>query len=138
MPEFLATWRIHAAQASAGYKESAAERALMVRMVDAALATRRPDSPGARLPAAPLRFPYRYEYHRLSYAEAPSTAARFGAVLRLVCTAPGVALGAIRLALTGQRRTFDKQARTRHLLKRLGLEKNFVLLPGTATPSPGP
>lgn len=136
VPKFLATWRIHTSQASAGYAETAAERALMARMVDAALASVPPGSPAARLPAGPLRFPYRYGQHRLEFAGARSPAGRMAALARLVFCDPGVALGAARLVLAGQRRTFDKAAYVRGLLRRFGLEDHFVPLgPPEAAPA---
>lgn len=138
VPKFLATWRIHAAQASTGYRESAAERALMVRMVSDALAARPPGSPAAGLAPAPLRFTYCYEYHRRAYAESKTLLAKFRELVRLASTEPRVAAGAIRLALSGQRHTVDRIRQARHLLNHFGLEENLVLLPGQATPAPGP
>ncbi len=135
VPKFLATWRIHEGQASVAHRENAAERALMSRMVEEALRTRRPGSAAARLPAAPLRFVYRYEHFRYAYAGAATIAARLGALGRLLLE-PSVALGAARLTLSGRRRNFDKRAYTRRLLRSFDLEKNFVPLPGPATAPP--
>jgi glycosyltransferase involved in cell wall biosynthesis len=136
VPDFLATWRIHADQASFAYRESAAERELMTRMVDEALAARPAEYPSSRLPASPLRFPYRYEHHRLAYAEAPTQIGRLAALLHLALTEPGVALRAVNLRIAGERHSFDKTAYIRHLLKRFDLERCFECLPGPTTPPP--
>jgi hypothetical protein len=138
VPKFLATWRIHGAQASATYRETPDEYARMARMVDEALAARPAGTAAARLPAAPLRFPYLYEFHRLTYGGASRASAKLLAFARLVFTAPRVALGAARLVLIGQRRAFDRRAYAQRLLRRFDLENHFSLLPGPATPPPQP
>ena len=136
VPKFLATWRIHTSQASAGYAETAAERALMAGMVDAALASVPPGSPASRLPTGPLRFPYRYGRHRLEFAGARTPFRRLVALAGLVFGDPRVAIGAARLVLAGQRRTFDKAAYVRGLLRRFHLEDHFVRLgPPDAAPT---
>jgi hypothetical protein len=135
VPEFLATWRMHSSQASHNYRETPEERARMTAMVDAALAARPSHSAAALLPAAPLRFPYRYEYFRLTYAQATGLAARIR-VLASLLAEPSIAWRATQLALSGQRRDFNKVDYTRALLRSLSLEQNFVLLPGAPTPPP--
>lgn len=135
VPQFLATWRMHAAQASYGHRATPTERSHMVAMVDAALTARWPNSAAAKLPAAPLRFPYRYEQFRYAYAAAATTNARFRVVARMLAQ-PSVACRAAGLILSGRHRTFDKVDYTRRLLGHLGLLGNFHRLAGPATAAP--
>jgi hypothetical protein len=127
VPEFLATWRIHAAQASAAYRETASERMLMAKMVDEALAARPPGSAAALLPADAMRFPYRFEHYRLSYAEAHNRLGRIAVLLRMAVHDPSVALKALGLRFAGQRRGFDRIGYVRGLLREFALEGHLVL-----------
>lgn len=138
VPRFLATWRIHGAQASSKYRKTAAERALMARMVDDALAARFADSAAARLPATPLRFPYRFEYHRLAFAAARSITGKLRTLAPLIYAEPRIGIRIARAILTGQRRKFDPNAYVHSLLSQFRLQDHFVRLPGSATVAPEP
>jgi glycosyltransferase involved in cell wall biosynthesis len=135
VPEFLATWRIHDAQASTTYHETAAERLLMARMVDEALAARMEGSAAARLPAGPMRFLYRYEHYQLAYAEAKSRLAKIRVVASMARD-PSVLARALGRRLAGGRHRINRVEYTRRLLRRLKLESHFEPLPGPATPAP--
>jgi len=134
VPAFLATWRIHAEQVSHTYRETSAERAQMALMVDEALSARPISHPSSRLPAAPLRFPYRYEYHRLAYAETPTRVGKLIKLLRFAITEPFVFLQALRIRRKGGRYSFDKAAYIRELIQRFHVERCFERLPSPATP----
>lgn len=135
VPQFLATWRIHSDQASYNHQVNSEERGKMAAMVDRALATRSMASTAALLPAAPLRFPYRYDHYRWAYAQAPGVLSKLGVLARLLVS-PTVAWRSLRLLAAGKRRSFDKISYTRSLLEQFGLEKNFVRLPGAMTSPP--
>jgi hypothetical protein len=138
VPKFMATWRIHGAQASGPYRENATERALMVRMVDDALREQPPRRGETKLPTGPLRFAYIYDYFRHAFAEAPSHGKKLALLIRLIGTEPRAAAAALGRAVTGRRRNFDKPAYARRLLRRFGLENHFVPLPGPAGTPPSP
>jgi len=129
VPEFLATWRIHPAQASATYRETAAERRLMATMVDDAHASRGRGSKAAALPAAALRFPYRYEHYRLAYADASGWPDRLRTLLRLAWTEPRIALMGAYLRLSRDRSELDRVRYVHRLLHRFALEDCLELLP---------
>lgn len=135
VPRFLATWRLHAAQASYTFRESPEERQRMVAMVDEALASRPAQSAAARLPETPLCFPYRYDHFRQAYAQAKGPSACLATLAPLIGQ-PSVLWRIVRLLFTGQRRDFNKPDYVRSLLRQLRLERNLILLPGSATPAP--
>lgn len=125
VPEFLATWRIHAAQASSGYRQTPAERAHMGAMVDAALKWAAKGNRTSPLPKAALLFPYRYDFYRMRYAASNSIVAKFAILVQLLCE-PTTAWFTAKVVASGQRRTFDRAAYTRRLLCNLKLSHNLV------------
>lgn len=130
VPRFLATWRCHPAQASAGYRQSARERGLVLEMLRDAF--RQDGGTARRLPIKALLAPCLYQQIRYEYAEAGGAPARLRYLAALALRDP---IAALRLLASGRRREPDPVLVARALVARCGLERNLEMLPPrTAAP----
>jgi glycosyltransferase involved in cell wall biosynthesis len=127
VPRFLATWRIHDRQASAGWRCDAADRWRMRTMTVVALERYRRTHPqDARLPRRALLRYYTMEHYRRAYAEASGRAARLRVLLRMATRAPDALVESVRLRSQGRWRDYDAVEHTHRLLRRLDLESNLI------------
>ena len=122
VPEFLATWRVHGAQATAGYRPDATEAAKLLQMTIAGLEEVEALASSPSLPSRrALLLPHRFDSWRLAWAEARSWQKRL-ALLRHCAKDDWPTLARlVAWKLRGRIRTFDPKAYVHGLIESHGL-----------------